>query len=73
MQALAFYLYYSTHKITDIRSIIKVLIIIPIFLMWELINSSFIVLNKKEITLSEFLAVIFSISSGETQLTDWLI
>lgn len=35
MQALAICFYYSTYKITDIKTI-KVLIIIPIFLMGEL-------------------------------------
>lgn len=44
MQALAFCLYYSTYKIIDIKSIIKVLItIVPIFLM-----SLLVLLNQQK-------------------------
>lgn len=61
MQALAFCLYYNMYKITDIKSIQALIIIIPIFLMRELNNGLFGVLNKIEIALIEFPPVILSV------------
>lgn len=67
------------YKIIDIKNIIEVLLIIPIFFMQELINSLLNVLNKNRNSIARVLSNYPFNSSGENQLTglsdkwDWIV
>lgn len=67
------------YKIIDIKNIIEVLLIIPIFLMQELISSLLDVLNKNRNSIVRVLSNYPFNSCGENQLTglsdkwEWIV